>query len=213
MPQNFAHLAHISLCAFTTLICGKDNAGKFLLAGSGDNFSGEFGSGPLGKTSTFTPIPLPERFSNITQVVTGLDHSVFFGIDSNGKPLLAGSGHNGHAMMVWNGNALGTGENNHSRNICAHIEFPQNFVRVTEVVAGEGYTLLGGMDAQSKLVLAATGDNRYGQFGLGDNINRNILTLIPLPEYLEHQFQLLPENEGEQHDSGASEESIARPHF
>ena len=102
------------------------------------------------------------QFSNISKVSLGDSFSIFR--NEKGEIYSCGCNENGE---------LGLGHFNKSQITPTLIpNLPPNIV---QFICGFGHTLF--LDSEGKVF--SVGDNRYGQLGLGDNVNQNVLNQIP----------------------------------
>ena len=137
----------------TLMITNDDNLWSW-----GGNDSGELCHGDTKDRS----IPQKTSFSNVSKISAGSVHSLF----QNNKGEIFACGHNKDG-------ACGLGHFNESQITPSLIpNVPSNIVHF---VCGHHHSLF--LDAEGNVF--SVGANRYGQLGLGHNINQNILNKIP----------------------------------
>ena len=156
------HIIQISTNGAHSLILS--NKGQVYACGS--NLYGQLGSEQL----EFEPgnfiiheniLVLIQGLYDINYVSAGSDHSLF--IDNIGHVYACGINIHGQ---------LGLGDND-ERNVPALIDDLNN-MHIIQISANGAHSLI----LSNKGQVYACGDNYYGELGLGDNINRNIPTLI-----------------------------------
>ncbi|MDR2152807.1 MAG: hypothetical protein LBO72_08300 [Helicobacteraceae bacterium] len=130
---------------------------------TGDNKYGQLGFGVVGYRRIFSAVP-SLRDKNITRVAAGDFHSL--ALDSDGKVYATG----------WNKyGQLGLSDAN-DRDVFTLVSSLED-KKIVAIVAGERHSLALTSDGK----VYATGDNEYGQLGLGDcgdENNRKTFTLV-----------------------------------
>ncbi|KTD74932.1 hypothetical protein Lwal_2973 [Legionella waltersii] len=121
-------------------------------------------------------LELPEALNSLEGVVAGSNHTLVFGRDSLGKPLLFACGLNFYGQ-------LGLGDKN-DRISLQPVTLPECLNSLEGIAAGGLHTLVFGRDSNKKPLLFACGWNNFGQLGLGDKNDRSSLHRIELPEAL-----------------------------
>ncbi|MDR2152811.1 MAG: hypothetical protein LBO72_08320 [Helicobacteraceae bacterium] len=135
-----------------------DGEGKIYAAG--DNDYGRLGLGDSGEETNHKTFTLVPAFSNKKIVAI----AYFFAIDADGKVYATGFNYDGE---------LGLGDTI-NRNIFTPISSLSD-KNITEIASsGFGYTL--ALDVSGEVY--ATGNNEFGQLGLGDKKNRDTFTPV-----------------------------------
>jgi alpha-tubulin suppressor-like RCC1 family protein len=147
-----------------------DSNGK--LWASGYNYYGQLGLGDSGAGAArnlFQPVTIPNLPSSakIVSIAAGYYHS--FALDGEGE--LRASGYNYYSQ-------LGLGGTN-DRNLFQPVTIPNLVLnaKIVSIEAGSYYSF--ALDSEGEL--RATGDNWYGQLGLGDDNDRNEFMPVPSP--------------------------------
>ena len=201
LPEDFVYISQVVVGDRCTAVVGRDIKDRPLLAACGLNRLHQFGVRDYHYENIFALVELPLAMAKLDQIVIGKNSALISGTDTEGAPLLAMP----EEPLVT--------DNRKWKDTYTFVELPKSFSKVIHVDAGDEHYVVYGMDAEGGPLLATRGENRQGQLGTGDNKHRNGFTLIPLPECLQSQFHVLPENEKEQHDNDPSEESFARHNF
>ena len=137
---------------------------------------------------TLTEIPLQKGFS-VKKVIARDHHTIYLGKDDQGHTKVYTCGYNYYGQLC-----LGDNKN---RFTLTELPLPKGF-NVEKVIVGDGHTIYLGKDDLGHTKVYGCGDNEHGQLGLGDNINRNTLTDLPIGHLL------YPASEAEMHTSSNS---------
>jgi alpha-tubulin suppressor-like RCC1 family protein len=147
-------------CNFNTMIVLMTDG---YLYGAGSNASGELGLGNITDVNILTQIPLSGK--TVRSVSTGSYHTIVLMTDNT----IYGTGLNNYGE-------LGLGNNIQITSL-TQITIPDNKTPLL-VVTGSYSTFVLMTDGS----LYGTGYNSYGELGLGNNTDVNVLTLIPIPD-------------------------------
>ncbi|KTD78486.1 RCC1 domain-containing protein, partial [Legionella waltersii] len=173
LPEDLNLLEGVVAGAGHTLVFGRDSNKKPLLFACGMNNYGQLGLGDQADQSSLQRLEIPKEISSLEGVVAGFNHTLVFGRDSLGKPLLFACGNNEYGQ-------LGLGHQNNQSSL-QRLELPQDLNSLEGVVAGAFHTLVFGCDSKGKPTLFAFGSNYGGQLGLGHQENQNLPTAVPKP--------------------------------
>ncbi|WP_133141294.1 RCC1 domain-containing protein, partial [Legionella waltersii] len=176
LPEALNSLEDVVAGFNHTLVFGRDSFGKPLLFACGWNIFGQLGLGDENNQSSLQPLELPEALNSLEGVVAGAHHTLVFGRDSFGKPLLFACGRNifGQLGLV----------NQNNQTSLQRLEFPEALNSLEGVAAGGYHTLVFGRDSKGKPALFACGYNEYGQLGLGHKNDQSSLQPVRLPQEL-----------------------------
>ena len=174
LPQNFVRVSQVAAIGTHTIVSGIDVVGNSIFSGSGWNDYGFLGIGGRKCPKTLTVAQFPVKLIDVLQVGAGANHTLISGVNDKDRPLLIACGHNSCGE-------LGTGDTQ-GREMFTQVQLPPDFVSINQVIAADGYSIVLGEDAEDRPLLASCGNNYHGQLGTGDNLNRNTLTLLNLPE-------------------------------
>ncbi|WP_193787243.1 RCC1 domain-containing protein, partial [Legionella waltersii] len=175
-PKNLNSLEGVVAGAQHTIVFGRDSKGKSLLFACGRNSFGELGLGHQNHQSSLQRLEIPEALNSLEGVAAGAGHTLVFGRDNKGKPLLFACGSNV-------GGQLGLGDKN-DRSSLQSVELPKELNSLEGVIAGAHHTIVFGRDSKGKSLLFACGRNIFGQLGLVDKNDRSSLQSVELPEEL-----------------------------
>ncbi|WP_420798172.1 RCC1 domain-containing protein, partial [Legionella waltersii] len=175
-PKNLNSLEGVVAGAHHTIVFGRDSKGKSLLFACGRNSFGELGLGHQNHQSCLQPVNLPEDLNSLEGVAAGTLHTLVFGRDNKGKPLLFACGYNNFGQ-------LGLGDEN-DRSSLQSVELPEELNSLEGVIAGSHHTIVFGRDSKGKSLLFACGRNSFGQLGLVDKNDRSSLQSVELPKEL-----------------------------
>ena len=139
-------------------------AHDFYLYGTGDNYDGQLGLGDTIDRKVYTSLPIPEGKS-VAQIAEGSYHTMILTTDGE----LYGAGYN-----EYGGLGLGDGI---ARYTFTRIPVPDD-KKVAQVVLGEDSSFIITEDGE----LYGTGDNYYGQLGVGDYDDRYVFTPVTIPD-------------------------------
>ncbi|KTD75412.1 RCC1 domain-containing protein, partial [Legionella waltersii] len=176
LPKDLNSLEGVVAGANHTLVLGRDRLGKLLLFACGENDSGQLGLGHHKKQSSLQRLEIPKEISSLEGVVAGAGHTLVFGRDSLGKPLLFACGDN-------NCGQLGLGHQ-YAQSSLQPVNLPEGLNSLEGVAAGALHTLVFGRDSNKKPLLFACGWNNFGQLGLGYRNNQTSLQSVKLPQDL-----------------------------
>ncbi|WP_193787232.1 RCC1 domain-containing protein, partial [Legionella waltersii] len=174
IPKEISSLEGVVTGYCHTLVFGCDSFGKPALFSCGYNYWGQLGLGHNTDQSSLHRLELPEDLNSLDGVVAGTFHTLVFGCDSFGKPVLFACGRNSFGQ-------LGLGHQNH-QSCLQRLELPEALNSLEGVVAGPGHTLVFGRDSNKKPLLFACGYNNNGQLGLGHNTDQSNLQRLELPK-------------------------------
>ena len=169
---------------FHSFIKGKGKDGEDTLYASGSNEYGQLGLGDVRKIAEWTEAPVPKDFT-IEKVMAGYRHTFLKGKGKDGEDKLYASGKNHHGQ-------LGVGDRR-KRKKFTEVSVPQGF-SVEKVVVGDNHSFLKGKGKGGEDKLYASGWNKYGQLGLGDNNDRNEWTEVPVPQGFSVEKVVVGEN-------------------
>ncbi len=155
-----------------TFLKGKGKDGEDKLYVCGNNDCGQLGLGDNNNRREWTEVSVPKDFT-IEKVMAGYHHTFLKGKGKDGEDMLYAAGYNRYGQ-------LGLGDNNNRRE-WTKVRMPQGF-SLEKVIAGAEYSFLKGKGKDGEDKLYASGWNRYGQLGLGDNNNRREWTEVPVPQ-------------------------------
>ena len=178
LPPDFTKIFRVIAAKSSTIVCGMDAMGKPLFAATGSNNEGQLGINSEAILKNLTQAKLPDRFAKVIHISAAQDHTLISGLDDDDGPLLAAIGHNHDGR-------LGTGDNE-ERSFFTLVELPQEFVSISQVIAGLSSSFVCGTGIDEGPLLAVSGFN-YGNLGTGDRENKNRFTLVKLPEKF-HRF-------------------------
>ena len=224
LPKAFFTVSQVVAGGNSSFVCGTNVEGSPILASCGENKNGELGAddyherrspgrpGGMAKDLECQSVRnlrlrrLPAGFVSVKKVIFGDGYSIISGENANGKPLLAACGLNKCGQ-------LGTGDNT-SVSLFTLVELPESFARVIQIAANSNRTLVYGVNAEGKPLLAVCGLSERGQFSRGYYREENRLTLIPLPECLQPSFcpPRLESEAVQQHDEKEEEPSATGSH-
>ena len=174
LPKNLVKISQIAPIACHTIVYGEDAVGNPVFAATGRNDHGQLGTADHEEQKVLKIAQFPVKFAKILQVGAGIRQTLISGVNDEGRLLLIACGQNSWGQ-------LGTGDDT-ERSIFTQVQLPLEFDSVNQVIAGEDYSMVLGEDADGQPMLASCGNNRNGQLGTGDNLNRNTLTLLNLPQ-------------------------------
>jgi len=122
-----------------------------------------------GNRNASKPIIIPDLSPSAKIVFIAVGHYYSFVIDSEGKVWTTGSNHYGQ---------LGLG-NNIDQSSFEPVTFSAlpSTAKIVSIATGDYHSL--ALDSYGRVW--ASGDNKYGQLGLGNNINQNLFQLVTLP--------------------------------
>jgi len=129
----------------------------------GSNGNGQLGLGDTTYRNTFTAVPALPDGKVAKQVVAGWSHTMILAEDGT----VFACGNNDYGQ-------LGLGDTTHRNTFTAVPALPDGKV-AKQVVAGRYHTMILAEDG----TVFACGGNAYGQYGLGDEENRNTFTAVP----------------------------------
>ncbi|MDR2153289.1 MAG: hypothetical protein LBO72_10770 [Helicobacteraceae bacterium] len=157
-----------------SLALGAD--GKVYAAGWNGN--GQLGFGD-DERDVFTEVAsLSDK--NVTQVAAGYRHSL--ALDSDGKVYATGDNGRGQLGLGYGGeNDFGEAMRRKVFTLVSSLEGK----KIVAVAAGKTQSVFGGSHSlalTSDGKLYATGANEFGQLGVGDQDDRNVFTLVALPD-------------------------------
>ncbi|WP_420798171.1 RCC1 domain-containing protein, partial [Legionella waltersii] len=175
-PEALNSLEGVAAGARHTLVFGRDSKGKPALFACGINSFGQLGLGHNTDQTSLQRLEFPEALNSLEGVATGDYHTLVFGRDSKGKPLLFACGRNFSGQ-------LGLGHNTDQSSL-HRLEIPEALNSLEGVVAGADHTLVFGLDSNKKPLLFACGDNGYGKLGLGHHADQSSLHRLELPQDL-----------------------------
>ena len=155
-----------------TMMLTKNFKGKVKIYASGLNKYGQLGLGDFDNRNDLTEVILPDGFM-IEEFLAGGFHTFIKGKGKNGEDKLYASGNNKFGQLALS--------DNQDRVQWTKVIIPSEF-KLEKVIAGGFHTFLKGKDKGGEDKLYASGYNRYGQLGLGDNNDRNEWTEVDLPE-------------------------------
>ena len=143
--------------------------GEAKLYACGNNASCQLGLGDSRKRNKLTAVDIPQGFS-LEKVIAGSNNTFLKGKGVNGEDKLyaCGSNHCGQ---------LGLGYTP-SRHELTEVTFSDGF-KIEQVRAGNIFTFVKGTVGGEDMIYA-TGDNDYGQLGLGDRWGRAEWTEVPI---------------------------------
>ncbi|KTD77785.1 RCC1 domain-containing protein, partial [Legionella waltersii] len=174
IPKEISSLEGVVTGYCHTLVFGRDSKGKPLFFACGDNSRGQLGLGHENNKSSLQRLVLPKDLNSLKGVAAGALHTLVFGRDNKGKPLLFACGYNEHGQ-------LGLGHNTDQSSL-QRLEIPKEISSLEGVAAGAHHTIVFGRDSKGKSLLFACGRNSFGQLGLGHQNNRSSLQRLELPK-------------------------------
>ena len=168
-PKGFK-LEQVAVRNYHSFLIGKGVNGEDKLFATGSNSSGQFGLGDRRDRSEWTEVNIPQGF-RLEQVIAGYYHTFLKGT-VGGQDKLFACGNNFHGQV-----GLGRG-----RAICewTEVTLPRGF-SVEKVLVGTYHSILKGKGVNGEAKLYVTGNNDYGQLGLGDRRNRSEWTEVDIP--------------------------------
>jgi alpha-tubulin suppressor-like RCC1 family protein/MoxR-like ATPase len=169
MPEN-KKIKQIVADYCSTFVLSEDGC----LYATGWNSSGQLGLGDNKDRNVFTPIRMPEN-KKIKQFVA-CETSTFF-LSEDGCLYATGFNSSGQ---------LGLGDNK-NRNVFTPIKMPEN-KKIKQFFPSQHSNFVLSENGQ----LYATGFNKAGRLGLGDNKNRNVFTPVTMPEKKIKQIVRVP---------------------
>ncbi|WP_193787236.1 RCC1 domain-containing protein, partial [Legionella waltersii] len=176
IPKEISSLEGVVTGYYHTIVFGCDSKGRPLIFACGNNSRDQLGLGHENNKSSLQRLELPQALNSLEGVVAGAGHTLVFGRDSFGKPLLFACGYNEYGQ-------LGLGHQNNQSSL-QRLELPEDLNSLEGVVAGAGHTLVFGRDSKGKPALFACGYNEYGQLGLGDQADQSSLQRLEIPKEL-----------------------------
>lgn len=130
---------------------------------TGHNGYGQLGLENFDSYNTLQKMDIPKKCGTISTISAGGRHTIVL----NDKGQVWDTGYNEEGQ-------LGLGNYNDYYNILQQMIISEYCGDIVAISAGSNYTIV----LDNKGQVWSTGDNRNGQLGLRDNINRNTLTFI-----------------------------------
>ncbi len=171
VPQVFT-IEQVTAGSDYALLKGKGKNGEDKLYASGKNTYGQLGLGDRRNRNEWTEVTLPRGFS-VEKVTAGEYHSFLIGKDKDMEAKLYACGESDFGQLGWGDTDSG--------NEWAEVNIPQGF-GLEQVIVGDYHSFIQGKGKGGEDKLYASGYNKFGQLGLGDNNNRREWTEVPLPK-------------------------------
>ncbi|SNV05659.1 UVB-resistance protein UVR8 [Legionella waltersii] len=99
LPKDLNSLEGVAAGEYHTLVFGRDSKGNLLLYACGSNASGRLGLGNQNNQTSLQRLEPPEALNSLEGVVAGAFHTLVFGCDSLGKPVLLACGYNEYGQL------------------------------------------------------------------------------------------------------------------
>jgi alpha-tubulin suppressor-like RCC1 family protein len=183
--SNIGGIAYVACGVYHTIILGINN----LVYGCGFNGSGQLGiNNTTGKTS-FTQLSLPCSYAN--KIACGGFYTTILGNDN----LMYGCGDNSMGQL-----GLTDASN---RYILTQATLPNTITSIKNIKCGYEHTIIIGSDD----LIYGCGRNTYGQLGINNTTNKNILTqsIIPSGKNIAKQIMCTANNTYSIWDTTSSE--------
>ena len=156
------------------------------LFATGRNNWGQLGTGDERSRNTLTPIKLPSIFAWVHQIAVGDAHTLIYGTDAEGMPLLATSGSNKCGQL-----GIGNFQGKKSLNTFTLVRLPPAFKNVHQIAAGGDHSLVCGTDVNGHPLIAACGHSQRGQPWVADGVDNSIFNLVTLTKAFTHVNQIV----------------------
>ncbi|HAT7854378.1 TPA: Dot/Icm T4SS effector PpgA [Legionella pneumophila] len=173
LPENIVSIELMQISTSRTVILGRDKNNKPILAACGLNNHGQLGCGDIKTRTTLYPIKFPKDIVSIESVQISDNHTVILGRDKHKNPIIAACGLNNYGQ-------LGCGDTK-NRMLLTPIKLPKEIVCIDSVTVKYSSLFVSGRDKNHRPILAACGDNRYGQLGVPSKKLLTELTIVPTP--------------------------------
>lgn len=142
LPAEFVEVYGVFTYPKCTLVLGSDAMGKPLIACAGLNSKGRLGiSGAAKSAKIFTLAKIPDAFTYVSRPIIGDEGVVLYGMDANGRSLVAASGQDYHKWFVGD-------EQSHF----ALVSLPRQFLRIELIFPRQSRLLIGGVDEKNEQV-------------------------------------------------------------
>ncbi|WP_328287118.1 hypothetical protein, partial [Legionella pneumophila] len=174
LPEDIVSIDSVQISDNHTVLLGRDQYNKPILAACGSNDKGQLGCGDMKHRALLTPVKLPENIAFIESVQIRTGRTVILGRDKHNTPMMAACGLNNHGQLGCDGTKI--------RTILTPIQLPEDMSSIELVEISSNRTVILGRDKYQNPMLANCGWNYHGQLGCGDTKNRMLLTPIKLPK-------------------------------
>ncbi|CZI63132.1 TPA: DNA helicase UvrB [Legionella pneumophila subsp. pneumophila] len=174
LPEKIFSIESVQISGNHTVVLGRDEHNKPILAACGLNNHGQLGCGGYTYKSSLTLVKLPEHITTIELMQISSSRTVILGHDKRNKPMLAACGANYSGQLGC--------RDTENKTLLTPVKLPKNISYIQSVQISDDYTVVLGRDKYKNPIIATCGLNNYGQLGCGDTKNRMLLTPIKLPK-------------------------------
>ncbi|WP_028387768.1 hypothetical protein [Legionella fairfieldensis] len=181
LPSQLRYIIDVQRFENSLIIYGRDKDNQFFIAMAGDY---PFHYPDTRLDNHFYRCVLPEGITTIEGGCISHEFSFIYGHDDNRLPLVFAVGENTYGQ-------LSTGDTKQKLHFTPCL-LPPDLAKINTIESGGSHVIINGRNKHNQPFLAATGDNRFGQLGVGDNEYKTQFIHVPLPAVVKHIDKVEP---------------------